>query len=78
MRKTLRFAALVLVLALTAWTSNHSAVQAAGLPSCTLFNGQSCDPSVPGRAKCYWYSAAEPGFCTCGGTPPVWSCCCIG
>jgi hypothetical protein len=78
MKKTLRFAALAAVMALTSWLSMHPTVQAASLPSCTTIAGTSCNPAVnTGRAKCYWYQAAEPGFCTCDSTTSTWTCCCI-
>lgn len=78
MRKTLRFVALAAVMALTSWLSTHPTAQAA-LPSCDNINGTSCNPAVhTGRAKCYWYGAAqEPGFCTCNAATSTWQCCCI-
>lgn len=78
MKKTLRFTALAAIMTLTSWLSSQPVGQAQSLPSCTTIHGKSCNPSVhTGRARCYWYNAAEPGFCTCSSTTSTWTCCCI-
>lgn len=78
MKKTLQFTVLAAVMVLASWPSTHPTVQAASLPSCTTIDGTSCNPAVhTGRARCYWYNASEPGFCTCSATTSTWQCCCI-
>jgi hypothetical protein len=53
-------------------------LQASALPECTTINRRSCDPSIPGRARCYWYTAQEPGDCGCDPATSKWICDSIG
>ncbi|HEY3567901.1 MAG TPA: hypothetical protein VGP73_08200 [Thermoanaerobaculia bacterium] len=74
MKKIIRFAGLAAVVTLTFWMPTHPEAQASTLPDCTTINRRACDPSIPGTAQCYWYTAQEPGSCTCDPATLKWSC----
>jgi hypothetical protein len=60
--------------ALMSYLPMHPKAQASTLPECTTINRRSCDPSIPGMAQCYWYTAEEPGSCTCNPATSKWVC----
>jgi hypothetical protein len=74
MKKKLRLAPLAAAITLTFCLPMHPKAQASTLPECTTFTHKSCDPSIPGTAQCYWYTAEEPGSCTCNPATSRWVC----
>lgn len=74
MKKALRFAALVGILAVTSWLPADKA-QAFPTP-CEEFNGSNCYPNPPGtRTRCYdRYGLMQKCVCTADGIWHYWAC----
>jgi hypothetical protein len=71
MRKLLRFAALVAVIAVTSWLSTGTKAQA--YLDCDAINGKPC--STPCQyTDCYWTIAQEQIVCLCDCSSHTWTC----
>jgi hypothetical protein len=65
MKRALRFAALLGIVALASWAPTDTA-QAAFYPDCESQDGNFCTVSSPPvYPRCWWVAAQEPSRCAC-------------